>query len=101
MEIQGTLTITGQTTITTGAASNVYSKAAVDQTFANLIDSAPAALNTLKELALALNNDDNYAATVQTQLLNKADKADTYTRGASDIQMGLRIDLNSVALSSQ
>ena len=48
VEIQGTLTITGQTTMTTGAASNVYSKAEVDQTFANLIDSAPAALNTLR-----------------------------------------------------
>ena len=72
MEIQGTLTITGQTTITTGAASNVYSKAAVDQTFANLIDSAPAALNTLKELASALSNDGNYATTVQNQLATKA-----------------------------
>jgi hypothetical protein len=77
VEIQGTLTITGQTTITTGTTSNVYSKDEVNQTFANLIDSAPAALNTLKELASALNNDGNYATTVQTQLSNKADKATT------------------------
>ena len=72
VEIQGTLTITGQTTITTGAASNVYSKAEVDQTCANLIDSAPAALNTLKELASAFKNDGNYATTVQNQLATKA-----------------------------
>ena len=87
VEIQGTLTITGQTTITTGTASNVYSKAEVDQAFANLIGSAPATLNTLKELASALGDDANYAATVQTQLSNKANKADTYTKDDSDIQM--------------
>ena len=75
VEIQGTLTITGQTTITTGTASNVYSKAEVDQTFANLIDSAPVALNTLKELASALGNDANYATTVQNQLAGKASLA--------------------------
>ena len=75
VEIQGTLTVSGQTTITTGTTSNVYSKAEVDQTFANLIDSAPAALNNLKELESALGNNANYAATVQAQLSNKADKA--------------------------
>ena len=72
MEIQGTLTTTGPTTITTGAASNVYAKDEVDQTFTNLIGAAPATLDTLKELASALANDEDYAATVQTQLSNKA-----------------------------
>ena len=59
VEIQSTLTITGQTTITTGTASNDYSKAEANHTLANLIDSTPAALNTLKELASALGNDAN------------------------------------------
>ncbi len=71
-EIQGDLTITRQTTKTIGAASNLYSKAEVDQTFANLINSAPATLNTLMELASVLNNDGNYATTVQNQLATKA-----------------------------
>ncbi len=75
VEILGTLSITGGTTITIGTASSVYSKTEVDQRFANLIDSAPAALYTLKELASALGNDANCTATVQTQLSNKADKA--------------------------
>jgi hypothetical protein len=52
--------------------SNGYTKAQVDTQFSNLIDSAPAALNTLKELANALANDANYATTVQNQLATKA-----------------------------
>ena len=99
VETQGTLTITGQTTITIGTTSNVYSKAEVDQTFAKLIDSAPAALNTFKELASALGNDANYAATVQTQPSNTADKATTYTNDESDILMVLRTDLSPAVLS--
>ena len=89
------MTVTGPTTISTGTTSNVYSKAEVDQTFANLIDSAPVALNTLKELASALNNDTNYAATVQTQLSNKADKADTYTKTATQTEINSRIAVNN------
>ena len=38
----------------------------------NLIDAAPAALNTLNELAAALNDDENYATTVTTALSGKA-----------------------------
>ena len=34
-----------------------YTKTEVDNRIANLVDSAPAALNTLKELATALGND--------------------------------------------
>ncbi len=64
----------------------------MDQTFVNLIDRAPAALNAFKYLASAVGNDANYAATVQAQLSNKADKAATYAKDQSDIQMGLRMD---------
>ena len=50
-----------------------------------LVDSAPAALDTLKELAQALNNDSNYATTVQTQIAYKADKITTYTKNETTI----------------
>ncbi|AVG15161.1 hypothetical protein CFN79_04400 [Chromobacterium vaccinii] len=43
----------------------------------NLVANAPGALNTLQELAAALGNDANYAASVTKQLSNKADKATT------------------------
>lgn len=40
----------------------------------DLVAGAPAALDTLKELATALNNDSNYATTVTTALGTKVDK---------------------------
>lgn len=51
--------------------STTYTKTEVDTQFANLIDTAPDALNTLNELAAALNDDANYAATVENQLASK------------------------------
>lgn len=38
-----------------------------------VVDSAPAALDTLNELAAALGDDPNFATTVSTQIANKAD----------------------------
>ena len=58
--------------------SQTYTKLEVNTQFSNLINSAPDALNTLKELADALNNDANYAATVQNQLNSKANQSTTY-----------------------
>lgn len=46
-----------------------------DTKVAGLINDAPGALDTLKELADALNNDSNFAATVTNQLAQKADKS--------------------------
>lgn len=40
----------------------------VDSQISSLIDSAPATLNTLKELADAINDDNNFATTIITQL---------------------------------
>ena len=52
--------------------ANYYTKAEVQQMFLNLIDNAPASLDTLNELANALADDANYAATIQNQLALKA-----------------------------
>ncbi|WP_188055409.1 MULTISPECIES: phage tail protein [Citrobacter] len=41
---------------------------------AELLDSAPAALDTLNELAAALGNDPNFAATVNNNIAQKLDK---------------------------
>jgi hypothetical protein len=78
-----------------------------------VIDSAPAALNTLNELAAALGDDENFAATVTTNLALKVDsltpitqKSESYTLSTLDhrddlIEMGsssaltLTIPLNS------
>ncbi len=44
----------------------------VDTAISNLVDAAPAALNTLNELAAALNDDSNFSGTVTTALSGKA-----------------------------
>ncbi|ANT41779.1 hypothetical protein PBI_MAKEMAKE_5 [Mycobacterium phage Makemake] len=48
---------------------------------AALVDSAPDTLNTLNELAAALGDDPNFAATVASQIGAKADRARTITAG--------------------
>lgn len=48
-------------------------QAEVDARVQVIVDTAPAALDTLKELADALGNDANFAATMTTALGNKVD----------------------------
>jgi len=48
-----------------------------DQVVAATVDAAPAALDTLNELAAALGDDENFASTVTTSIATKADAAAT------------------------
>ena len=52
---------------------------------ANLIDAAPGALDTLNELAAAINDDANFATTIVTQLGNKANTASLTTANVSEV----------------
>lgn len=59
------------------STANTYT----DTSISNLIDAAPGALDTLNELAAAINDDASFAATVTTSLgtkLNITDAASTY-----------------------
>ncbi|WP_182359583.1 hypothetical protein [Tomitella gaofuii] len=49
-------------------------QAAIDDAVAALVNGAPGALDTLNELAAALDNDPNFAATVNAEIGTKADK---------------------------
>lgn len=49
-------------------------KAYTDVEVAALVDNAPEALDTLKELALALGNDENFATSVATEIGTKVDR---------------------------
>ena len=51
----------------------------LNRAIGNVIDSAPAALDTLNELSAALNNDANFAATITNALAAKANVADLAT----------------------
>ena len=63
----------------TGYATETY----VDTILSDLIDAAPATLDTLNELAAALGDDPNFATTVSTTLGLKANSADLATVATS------------------
>lgn len=73
-DIEGNLTITGTTYDLTPYATTNY----VDTRFTNLIDGAPTLLDTLNELAAALNDDANFGGNIVTILNNKLDKDQQY-----------------------
>lgn len=54
--------------------AKAYAKEYADTKVANLVNSAPEALDTLNELANALGNDSNFATTIATQIGEKANK---------------------------
>jgi hypothetical protein len=68
------------------AGTDAANKSYVDDTVAAVIDSAPAALDTLNELAAALGDDANFAGTVTTALATKLPLAGGTMTGA--IAMG-------------
>jgi hypothetical protein len=61
------------------AATDGANKSYVDSTVSDLVNGAPGALDTLNELANALGDDDDFAATMTTSLATKA--AITYVDG--------------------
>lgn len=64
--------------------SAVYTKTETDDRIQALIGAAPAALDTLTELAAALNDDPDFAGTVTAALAKKANSADVYDRLSAD-----------------
>lgn len=69
----------------------------VQLTVAALVASSPAALDTLKELADAINNDPNFATTMLNALAGKANKATTLggygiTDGATKTEVNAKVD---------
>lgn len=59
------------------SASHAANKSYVDGVVAATVDAAPAALDTLNELAAALGDDANFASTVTASISTKADGAAT------------------------
>lgn len=72
-------TFTGPVNVTTQTAGNASTLAAstafVAQALANLVGSSPGVLDTLQEIAAALGDDPNFAATMTTALAEKLVKA--------------------------
>lgn len=68
-------------TISVDTAS-IATQSYVDTQVANLVNSAPATLDTLNELAAALGDDPNFATTISTQIGNIQSELDTTQTGA-------------------
>ena len=65
----------------------------------NLVDSSPASLNTLNELAAALGDDASFSTTVTNSIATKATATDVYTKTAADALLGAKAPLASPVFS--
>ena len=87
------VTITGETSVPTANAGN-SSKAIANTEFvaksiAALVNGAPDQLNTLNELAKALGNDSNFAATVTAELAKKLNSTEAESTYATKTEAGV------------
>jgi hypothetical protein len=81
-----------------------YTKLEVDQLITNLIQGAPGALDTLNELAAAMGDDPNFAATVTNLLAQKANSADVFSKAESDaryVQGQVQTEMVFIATANQ
>jgi len=79
-------------------STNTAIRSYVDTSVANLVDSAPEALNTLNELAAALGDDENFATTLTTNLGQKLGAAATVTL-TGDVSGSGSFSSNSVSIA--
>ena len=88
------------------AASQQSIKAYVDSEVTGLIDSSPGALDTLNELAAAINDDASFASTITTSIGTKLAKASNLSDLAnagtarSNLGLGSLATLSSIDISS-
>ena len=70
--VSGNWSVSGTLTVATPSNdTDAAPKAYVDTSIANVVDSAPGALDTLNELAAALGDDANFSTTITTSLATK------------------------------
>jgi len=70
-------------TITLSVNTNtIASQAYVNQAISNLVDTSPALLNTLNEIAAAINDDPNFSTTITTAIATALASSKSYTDAA-------------------
>lgn len=96
--------LTGTPTAPTATAgtdtTQIATTAFVQDAIESVIGAAPAALDTLNELAAAINDDSSYAATVTSELALKAPKADPTFTGTVALPAASSVTLDGTALSA-
>jgi hypothetical protein len=86
----------GTPTANTDAATKAY----VDTQVSNLVDAAPGALDTLNELAAAINDDASFSTTVTNSIATKVSKAGDSMTGALSMGNNKVTDLGTPTASS-
>jgi hypothetical protein len=75
---------------------NTYNMSEVELNLSNLIDGVPEVLNTINDLAAALNNDSKYATNIQNQINNKRTNGTCYLNSEMDVYItGLTAGINT------
>lgn len=87
-------------TLTTQAASTEFVIYQIMDAIAELVDSSPATLNTLAEIATALGNDENFATTITNLLAEKISSASNAGTGVSMFYQKTGVDLEFNSLLS-
>lgn len=80
-----------------GLYTNAQIDAAISRAINGLMNGAPGALDTLKELADAMGNDPNFAATLTNKLSGKVDKITGKGLSTEDFTTALLNKLNGIA----
>lgn len=94
--IVGTVTVptkVSQLENDSGLATEIY----VNNKVAGIVDSAPATLDTLNELAAALGDDPNFATTIANQIGTKVDKVNGKGLSTNDYTTTEKTKLSSIA----
>lgn len=84
----GTNKITGLANGTN--AADAVNKSQLDAAINNLISGAPGVLDTLQEIAAALDNDPDFVDTINNLINEKVDKAGDTITGTLEVQGGIR-----------
>lgn len=83
-----------------GSYTPAQVNSAIQTAIGNLINAAPGALDTLDELAAALGDDPNFAATITNALATKVDKVTGKGLSSNDFTTGLLTKLNGIAVGA-
>ena len=84
-----------------GAMTNGEVSSLIDTKISALVDSAPEDLNTLKELATAIQGNQSTITAINNAITSKADKATTYTKTEVDTELAKKANTADVFTKSE